>query len=160
MSETILNTLLQDTFTQTSLKHKLKILKISLLKEFFGSEGDTEGLSDEDINWLKSLSPSFYQQFNKDNVYDIFKQVEDKLENTPVLLIYVPFEATEQAIYQIGTILRKNFNGLYLFDTKLDPSLIAGCALSWKGVYRDYSLKARIEEKKGEILSSFKKYLR
>lgn len=78
----------------------------------------------------------------------------------PVLLIYIAFEADDQTIYQIGMNLKKSFTSITLFDIKVNPALIAGCALSFGGIYRDYSLKAKIEDKKSEILESFKKFLR
>lgn len=160
MDQEILNTLLNDTFTFTLLKHRLRILKTNLLKNFFVDQSPAEQFSPEDLNWLNSLPSSFYQKFNKDNVYQIFEAIEAKVNTMPVLLIYIPFEGDNQTIYQIGTLLRKNFTDLSLFDTKFDPRLIAGCALSWKGIYKDYSLRAKIEEKKKEILEGFKRFLR
>ncbi len=160
MDQEILNTLLKDTFTQTSLKHRLRILKTTLLKKIFGSEAPNEQLSAEDLNWLNSLPASLYEKFNKDNVYQTFEQIETEVNSMPLLLVYLPFEANDQAISQVGGFIRKNFTNLSLFDIKFNPELIAGCALSWKGIYHDYSLKAKIEEKKGQILENFKKFLR
>lgn len=163
MTDDVLTIILKDTFTLALLKHRLRILKSNLLRNFFepgAYKKPNETISPQDLNWLNSLPPSLYQQFTKDNVYQIFEAIEAKVNSIPVLLIYLPFEADNQAIYQIGTFLQKNFDSLFLFDTKFNPALIAGCALSWKGVLRDYSLRARIEEKKAEIMTGFKKFLR
>lgn len=160
MDQEILNTLLKDTFTLTLVKHRLRILKNNLLTKHFGSETPAEQLSNEDQNWLNSLPPAFFQKFTKDNVYQIFEQIEAKINSMPLLLIYLPFEATDQAVFQIGSFIRQNFTSLSLFDIKFNPNLIAGCALSFRGIYRDYSLKAKIEERKSQILESFRKFLR
>ncbi|MBI2338374.1 F0F1 ATP synthase subunit delta [Candidatus Daviesbacteria bacterium] len=160
MNDEILNTITKDTFTLTLLKHRLRILKSNLLKKIFGSEAPAEQLSVQEANWLSSLPASFYQKFNKDNVYQIFDAIETKINSMPVLLIYIAFEADDQTIYQIGMNLKKSFTSITLFDIKVNPALIAGCALSFGGIYRDYSLKAKIEDKKSEILESFKKFLR
>ena len=46
------------------------------------------------------------------------------------------------------------------FGKIVDPRLIAGAALVWKGVYRDYSLRAKLEQKRQELLEEFRKFLR
>lgn len=159
MNDDILNTLLKDTYTISLLKHRLRILKSNLLRKFFGGEAP-EQLSAQELDWLNSLPSSFYQKFNKDNVYQIFDALEVKINSMPVLLIYIPFEADNQAIYQIGMTLRKSFTTLSLFEIKINPALIAGCALSFQGIYRDYSIRAKIEEKKTAILESLKRFKR
>lgn len=156
----ILNTILKDTYTLTQLKHRLNILKSYLLNSFFSSGTQNEALSSPDLNWLKSLPPTFYQQFTKDNVYKIFADLESKINQFQPLIIYLTFEPDDAAISQIGAFARKTFKDLLLLDTKFDPNLIAGAALVWKGIYKDYSLRAKIEERKTEMLESFKKFLR
>lgn len=156
----ILNTILKDTFSLSLLKHRLNILKTNLIKTFFGSNTEELSLSAEDLNWLKSLPLSFYQQFNKDNVYKIFSDLETEIVKLKVLTMHLTFEPDEATLGQIGIFARKTFDPILLLDIKLNPSLIAGTALVWKGTYRDYSLLAKIEEKKPEILEGFKKFLR
>lgn len=155
----ILNIILKDTFTLTQLKTRVRVLKSNLLKTFFGGETKLT-LSPQDLSWLKSLPPSFYQQFTKDNVYKIFVDLENKIQNLKLLTIYLTFEPDDVVVKEIGIMVRKTFGSFLPLDIKYDPTLIAGCALVWKGVYRDYSLRAKIEERKGEILEGFKKFLR
>lgn len=166
MDQYILTTILKNTYSQSQLKHRLNILKSNLLKTFFsglqgGSEPESLSLSKEDLSWLKSLPSDFYQKFNKDNVYQIFAGLEGQINKVAVLTIYLTFEPDEVSLMQIGDYARKTFaNPTLLLDIKYDPRLIAGAALTWKGVYKDYSLKARINERKLVILDSFKKFLR
>lgn len=156
----IINIILDNTYSLTSLKHRLKILKAYFLKAFFGNNEQTPALSSQDLNWLHSLPEAFYRQFNKDNVYNIFDSLENLVAKITPLTAYLAFEPDETTLAQIGTYARKLFGHTLLLDIKLDPKLIAGCALSWKGIYKDYSLHARIKEKRVEILDSFKKFLR
>lgn len=155
----ILTTILQNTYTLTQLKHRLNILKSFLINSFFSNQTQVS-LPPSDLNWLKSLPPSFYQQFNKDNVYQIFADLENNIKSLQPLIVYLSFEADDSSTSQIGIFARKTFGSILLLDTKFDPNLIAGVALSFKGIYRDYSLRAKIEERKAEILEEFKKYLR
>lgn len=154
----ILNIILKDTFSLTLFKHRVKLLKSNLLKTFFG--GESVPPTPSDLNWLKSLPMSFYQNFNKDNVYQIFSELDQNCTKLPTLTIYLTFEPDETTIASIGTFARNTFGLPLMLDIKYDPRLITGAALSWKGVYKDYSLRAKIEERKGEILQNFKKFLR
>jgi len=57
--------------------------------------------------------------------------------------------------------LRENLDQPRLvFDFKVDPSLIGGCAFVYKGVYKDYSLRARISDNKDKIIGEFRKYFK
>lgn len=160
MSNDLLNTLLNTTYTQNQLKHRLRILRLYLLKAFFGSQ-EGQNLDPRDLGWLSSLPFPFYKNFTKDNTYQILDDLENQAEKLPTLTIYLPIEATDNVCLQVGSYARKAFqHPTLLLETKFNPALIAGAALSWKGLYRDYSLKTKIESKSQEILQGFRKFLR
>ena len=154
----ILATVLKDTYSLTQLKHRLNLLKSYLLKAFFGNLEATP-IPPQDLNWLNSLPEQFYQQFNKDNVYTIFNQLGSAVSKFTPLTIYLSFDPDDATLSQIGTNARKIFGNYLVLDTKFDGNLIAGCSLVWKGVIKDYSLRAKIEQRKAEILEGFKKFL-
>lgn len=165
----ILATILQNTFSLTQFKSRLRLLKSHFLQVFFGGEPDPTynpalnlnkpGLNDSD--WLESLPPVFYQKFTKDNIYDIFSAIEKTGSNLPILTLYLPFEPNEATQNQLGTMTRTAFNfPTLLLDIKLDPNLIAGPALSWKGIYKDYSLRAKLAEKRQDLSKEFRRFLR
>lgn len=156
----ILTAILKDTFTTTQLHYRLRILKDYLINSFFGGSKDSETYPVQDLHWLKSLPPAIYRQFSKDNVYRIFADLERQSEKREVLTIYLTFQPDDLTLARIGNFARKTFGLPVLLDTKFDPNLIAGCALVWKGVFKDYSLRTKIAEKKVEVLGSFKKFLR
>ncbi len=155
----ILTTILNDTFTLSVLKHRLMVLKTYLNQKFFNPAGKAE-FEAQDLAWLKSQPAAFFQTFTPDNITQFFSQLEKQIQSLKVLTIYLTFEPDNETLSQIGVSLRKTFKDLYLMDVKYDPNLIAGPALVWKGVYKDYSLRSQIEQKKEMILQSFKKYLR
>lgn len=157
----LLSILLEATYSLTSLKHRLRILKSNLLKTFFGGEDQALSLTPQDLNWLRSLPDSFYRKFTKDNIYQILDDMEKEIPNLPTLTMYLTFEPDEATLVQIGSVARRNFNSPSLIlDVKLNLDLIAGAALVWKGVYKDYSLRAKIETRKLEIFEGFRKFLR
>jgi len=153
----ILITILKDTYTLNELKHRLRALRARLETQVFNSPDLEE--NPEDLNWLNSLGQSFYQQFNSNNTSSLLAKLEAKVQSTNPLIMYLPFETSADQVKQIGNYVRTKINPNILLDIKFNPDLLAGCALAWKGVLKDYSLKARIEAQKLKILSSFKEYL-
>lgn len=153
----VLNIILQNTYTLPQLHHKLRILKSHLMSSFFASE-NPQTVEATDTIWLNSLPSNVYQIFTKDNLVNVFKEIENNIIKLPNLTIFLPFSWDDLVVQELGSFVRKQFGSLLILEVKYDPKLIAGCALVWKGIYKDYSLKAKIEEKKDEILANFKKF--
>lgn len=155
----ILNVVLKNTYTVSQFKKRLRILQFYFQQKFFQSAVG-EPLSLADTQWFNSLPQTFLQSFNKDNLAQIMANLTSQINTMQVITIYLPFEATEETLDQIGIKARSLFNPILVLDIKYNPQLIAGCALTWKGIYKDYSLHSRIAEKKQLILESFRKFLR
>lgn len=164
MDQSVLNTILNTTYTLSELRKRVNILKNYLTLKLFGDIHEwgkvVNQFNPDEIAWLQSLEKSFLDSFNKDNVNPIFESIEKSLSQTNILNIYLPFETNSQINSSLGQNLRKLFDRIILLDVKFDPNLIAGCALSWQGIYRDYSLRKRIEDNKAQIMAGFKKYLK
>ncbi len=155
----ILNIILKDTYTVSQLKRRVRMLQYYFQQKFFQS-AINEAISPEDAAWFKTLPASFLNLFNKDNLSQIIAQLSSQINKMPVITVFLPFEASEGTLDQIGIKARSLFNPALVLDIKYNPSLTAGCAISWKGIYKDFSLHSRIEERKPAILESFKKFLR
>lgn len=153
----ILNIILINTYSLSQLKHRVSRLKSYLEKQIFGS---TTPIDPPLLDWIKTLPPNFLANFNKDNLQANFDEIQKKIASLEILTIYLTFDPDEQTLSLLGEQVRKNFGRIVLLDIKYDPNLIAGAALVWKGVYKDYSLRSKINERKGEILSSFQQFLR
>ena len=151
--------ILKNTYTISQFNHRLRVLKIFLNDKLFDGSKPVE-LAIEDQNWLKSLPSEFFNQFNANNLLDIIQSIQQKLSQSPTLILNIAFSADDQSLSQIGEFVRKNFKSFTILDIKYNPGLISGCALVWKGIYKDYSLKAGIEAKKEEVFAEFKKFLR
>lgn len=160
----ILNTILINTYSLTQLKHRLGLLKAYLEGQIFGIE-KPQAFTQIDP-WIKTLPQDLLSQFNKDNLTSIFESLQTQIAKLEVLTIYLTFDPDESTLTQAGEMVRKMYGSpreagrIILLDVKYDPNLIAGAALVWKGLYKDYSLRSKIEDKKEEILQSFQKFLR
>lgn len=157
--DNLLNIILKDTYSLSELKARVSSLKAKLLKDFFGTSEDLQPQASQ-INWLNSLPSEVLTNFNKDNVYSVFEDLEKKITTLTPLTIFLSFEPDESSLNSIGQYARMAFNNpTLLLEIKYNPALIAGAALSWKGILRDYSLHSRIEERKLAILENYKKFL-
>lgn len=155
----ILNIILQNTYSLTQLKHRLNLLKAYLEGQIFGIEKPQTFSSQEDP-WIKNLPQNLLSEFNKDNLTLSFENIQKQILGLETLTLYLTFDPDELTLTQLGEHIRKTFGRIIMLDIKYDPNLIAGVALVWRGLYKDYSLKSKIEEKKGDILKNFQTFLR
>ncbi|MBI2600943.1 F0F1 ATP synthase subunit delta [Candidatus Daviesbacteria bacterium] len=154
--------IITNTYTLKSLKNRLRILRDYLTKQQFtnGVQDQDEKLTDE-AQWINSLGKDFLAKFNQHNIYSLLDEMESETSKQEPLTIFLAFELPNEEISKLGSWIRVNFGQKYLMlDIKYDPSLIGGCALTWKGIYHDYSVKKKIEDNKQQVLESFKTYLR
>ena len=151
--------ILKDTFTLSQFKKRVKTLHSTLSEKFFGGR-QGEAVTAEESAWFKLLPQEFLGSFNKDNLSQAITNLNSQIDKMPILTIYLPFEAEADILNQLGIKVRTTFGENFLMDIKYNPLLIAGCALSWKGIYKDYSLHQKIAERRLPILQSFKKFLR
>ena len=153
----LLDTILTNTYTMQDLHHRLRILKLYFETKQFGGKFE---FSPEDLAWLNSLGEDFFSKFTKENFYNNFLELEKKISLLIPLIIYLSFEPAKEQIELIGLWIKKNLTQKLLFEIKIDPGLIGGVALVYKGVYKDYSLRSKIQEQNETILTEFKKYIR
>lgn len=113
----------------------------------------------EELEWLNSYGVQFLNLFQKETFYQSFSQIDKMVSELQTLTIYLAFSANPESEKQIGSWLRDNLSTEIVMDVKLDPSLIGGCAFIWKGVYRDYSLRSKIQTNRAQILTSFKTFM-
>jgi hypothetical protein len=157
---TVLDQILQTTFTKQDLSHRAKILHDYIQGSLFGKQNVLETLSANDQTWLKSLPPDFFKQFNKKNVIKIFEDLDQEIKKISPLIIYLSIESNYELVEQISSWLRKNLTTKTIIEIKYDPLIIGGCALVYKGIYKDYSLRSKVDQNKDKILTEFKSYFK
>ena len=149
----ILRKIIEQTYTLRDLVRRTRILKKYLLSKLFTVNEPVDQDVQEEMSWLASLGSEFYNQFNPDNVNQIFAGIEKKIEAYSPVTLYVAFEPGKDDVVGIGNWFRKNTQNQFIFDLKYDPTLIGGCAIVKNGLYKDYSLKAKLQENITEINS-------
>lgn len=156
MDNNILTKFLEQSYYKGQITRRFNTLKGLLQNKFFNSP--LSQINPEDSAWLSSLGEDFLKNFTKLNVYSALTKLEKDIKSLLTLTIYIPFEMPEGEKDKLGSYLRENFKKELIFEIKLDPNLIGGAAISWKGVYKDYSLRSRIEQNHDRVLSSLKSF--
>ncbi|SRR5258708_2896439 len=151
MDEKILDIVLQRSLTLHQAYKHLRILKEYLTYQIFGAQQAT--LEKEDQAFIDQIDKDLLQQFTKDNLASEFEKILSQLEKIPVLVVYFGFQPDNELIKSISDWIKNNYSERIILDSKIDNNLIAGCSLVWKGIYKDYSLKAKIEDHRQEILT-------
>lgn len=165
MTTNLLEVILSNTFTKNQAEKKIIVLKNFLLNNIFAiskKKVSSEAITDNPklALWVENLDKSVLSSVTPQNIYEIFEKMETEVKAIEPLVLYLPYELPEEEINQIGTTLRKDYGPKFLIEISIDPNLIAGCALSYKGIYKDYSVRQKITDNKQEILAIFKNYVK
>lgn len=159
-AQELLSQILVETYTHTDALRRLRALKELLVQRLFSKSHDLTVSEPEDINWMYRLGENFYNQFNDQNVYQLCEYFEAQIKQKEALIIYIPFEMPYLEKVKMTALLRRSYGEEFLTEFKLDPQLIGGCALVWRGIYRDYSIKQKIKQNQEGILSTFRVYFK
>lgn len=165
MDQTLLETILQDTFIKTLALKKVIGLKDYLLDRIFSlaKQGPPKTSITDDpeiITWVLSLNPSLLTSINQQNIYSVFDKMEKSIKAIEALVLYLPYELPKEQLTEIGQNLREDYGNNFLIDIQINPDLVAGVALSYKGIYKDYSVKQSISLNKKAILATFRQYIK
>lgn len=178
MTDKLVDDILATTYIQIEALSRLRALKDLILVQLFASSAaaapgvggqvsrekvkmqEVVGSPAQHTAWLTSLGPDFYKNFTRENVYKIFEEMENAIKKIQPLVIYVPFEIPNDELTPVGEYLRKNYGKRFLIETKIDPGIIAGTALVWKGMMKDYSIRKKIADNRETILRTLKSFVK
>ncbi len=152
--------IITNTYTVKTLKNRVRFLRSYLNRAKFDQNPNKEqNLSPEELIWIESLAEEHLLDVDTKSVSPMMDELDEMVEKTEALTVYFPFDPPSEEIDTLGSWMRSNFGKSELImDIKYDPALIGGCALVWKGLYRDFSVRKKIQDEKQQILDSFRKY--
>lgn len=153
----LLQTILTDTYTLKSLHKRFKAIKDYYSAKFFNQNLQ---LDQNELIWLKGKEALLNSHFNAQNLDQSIDQLNRQAQELEVLTFYTAVDLTDDKYLEMAKYVRGNFNPNLLIDFKINPTLIAGCAMVWKGNYKDYSLKSTIDQNKDHIIERFKLFLK
>jgi hypothetical protein len=116
--------------------------------------------NEQDLQFIESLGFKYLDSFNQSNLNGLFKETEKEIYQTKTLTLFIPFEIPHNEIDHLSSWTKQNFGQDTLLEFKFNPDLIGGCAISYKGVYKDFSIQKKIKEHQKEITDSLNSFRR
>lgn len=161
MAQDLLDVILSTAYTKIEALNRVRALREYVLGQLFGNGKavSKEHLPTGQSVWLASLDKDFCKSFNRANVYDLLDALEEEVKKIEAIVIYLPFNLPEETVSELGQRLRLLFGPRSLAEIRTDPTLLAGAALVWKGIYKDYSLRKKIKENHQSIAGILRKEL-
>lgn len=77
---------------------------------------------------------------------DFIETLTKAIRELPIMTLYLAFSPNEQYVKQLSALACRYGNQRVLLDIIVDKKLIGGAMIAWKGVYKDYSLRKRVDE--------------
>jgi len=115
---------------------------------------DNSGFREKD--WLASLGQDFYNQVNPELFARFFSELDESMKSAEPVILYIPVELSDRDLAQIGSWFKHNVSVGIILETRMDPNLIGGCALTYQGIYKDFSLRRNIAENHQVILDNLR----
>lgn len=163
MNPKLSDLILRSSFTQNEAIRKLTVLKDYLSSKIFGSEVTqskwSELLLEENRAWFTGLDSAFLEQINAQNMETVFQEALSEIKKIEVLTIFTAIELPEEEVSAVAVYLRQTYGPNFLIDVSIDPNIIAGAVLTWKGVQKDYSLRQKINQNRKQILGLLAQYV-
>ncbi len=167
LEEKILDQILKDTYTADSFKRRFQALRMQLSGKLYKGNDQDEIKDDvksekNDLEkWLEGFDQSVLEGITSNQFSAMSEHIDKFISNLNPLTIYFVFVPEEKQIEEVGKWLRQNLkNDRLIFNVKIDPALIGGCAIVYNGVYKDYSLKEKISKNKNLLIEEFRKYFK
>ncbi len=170
-TEKMLETIIANTYTRNSLAHRLDLAKgfleyyffqghenrnlIYLLNEYINLKKENR----DEFNAMVAWSYPFFNQVNKSNFYGVLSRLETAMKALDGATIYLPIILPPYEHPKLCGWFRANVHPRFIIDLRFDRSLIGGCAIVYKGVYHNFSLRYFLERDKPAIKSVVEEYL-
>lgn len=107
-----------------------------------------------DEEFLRSLGEGFFDQFDSRNMTTKLAELEKGVSGTKQVTLYLAFDPPADEIDRFGQWIKQNLGAEALLDIHHKSALIGGAAISYQGVVKDYSIKARIDSQRKEIVQT------
>ena len=79
-------------------------------------------------------------------LYRFLHGIKDLVTHVPTVEISLAFTPTPRFLDRVSGWLFENFKEPILLDLSVDPEIAGGAIVAFKGIYKDYSLRKKMEE--------------
>jgi len=130
-----------------------------LINSLFNVNIDIEKKMDEILPQDKKQKIMEIVKRNKIDIKDtlqfqnFLKELQQRVENIPVIMLHFAFNPKEEILRSVLNWFLENLKKEVVLDIEVDQNLIGGAVVVYNGIYKDYSLRKKFEDKikMGEI---------
>lgn len=109
------------------------------------------GLKKKDA-FLTLLQVQKVQITNIDSLKDFVTKLINYIQTLPVLSITIAFEPQQETLQTIAQWFVNQLKTQLLLELTIDPRILAGATMSYKGKFMDYSIKSIFDKMAEEVL--------
>ena len=129
--------------------------EIELVSEAMYKEGEFENVLNSQIS--KDFLDHIGGQTSAGVLSQKLSDLKKVLDSLTVVKLTLAFEPSESATNRIIAFIRQNLSEKTILEIRQEPSILGGLIFEFKGLYRDYALKTKLDElfntKREEILN-------
>src|SRR5688572_27780860 len=142
MNNTALATLQPYLRTKQDVNDLIEILS-KLIEELYTESFNLNNFLIQHISYelassIEKISPN---PNDKRALQDFYLKLQKDIENLPLIHIILPFAPKVSLITIIHDWFYQSYHRVVILDITVDPTLIGGSVISYKGRANDYSLK-------------------
>ena len=94
---------------------------------------------------------SFIRENNLDlqsasNIKAFLTKMQEEVTSLPIMPITIAFEPKDQTLKTLSDWVQVNLKKQVLFEIKVDKNLVAGATITFKGKFKDFSIKEKFTE--------------
>lgn len=116
-----------------------------IVSALFETKTGSDVMNDVRVSTASVVESLFAAHKDKDHE-ELLRGAIEELKKTHEIELTVAFEPTRAVLSRIASWLRENVDKNIVIDTVVDPRIVAGVKISYKGKYHDYSYEKKIKE--------------
>lgn len=127
--------------------------EISLILEvLFRQQADLEKILDTKVSpqlrtyILDLLQGKPLDEALRERIAKTLAEIKKKAEGLQAITLTLAFEAQQSTIDRISSFARQTLGENIIIEINVEPGIIGGAIIVFNGLYRDYSLKTKLEE--------------
>jgi len=129
--------------------------EIGLVSDAIYKGGELEKVLDSKIS--KTFAEYVGSERSQEILSRKLSELKKSLDELVVVKLTLAFEPSTSTIDKILAFLRQNFGEQTILELRFESKILGGVIFEFKGLYKDYTLKSRLEEvfrtKREEILN-------
>lgn len=117
----------------------------SIASSLFETKTNTDVMNGVRASTASAVESLFSAQKDKDRE-ELLRATIEELKDTREIELTLAFEPTRAVLSKIAIWLRENVDKNIVIATVVDPRVVAGVKIAYKGKYHDYSYAQKIKE--------------